>query len=165
MIQTADRFPLRLNLCTTAENGVDAHRRFLILPPQNEAERGVTKRPSTAGDRGQAGGKHARPLRRGARDVWQGCRLQVIAKTLHMDRKAVHKYASTAMVEELICPPRQSRRMLQPWASLRNLHRQESCTDSERRLLETNDAAIAAPAGSVRRGWSPCAPRDARSPK
>ncbi|MFI1259200.1 transposase [Streptomyces netropsis] len=88
-VQIAERFHLWLNLCKTAGKGVVAHRRCLV-PPEDEDQDEVVEAPAglTAIE-----GKRAANTRRHFAAVNEmydkGVAIEVISKTLRMDRKTV----------------------------------------------------------------------------
>ncbi|MFM9700870.1 ISL3 family transposase [Streptomyces europaeiscabiei] len=162
-VQIADRFHLWLNLCKTVEKCVVAHRRCLI-PPEDEEEPVVEAAVPPAIE-----GKRATNTRRHFVAVHEmydkGVAIEVISKLLHMDRKTVRKYAHATTVEELLTPPRQSRRMLQPWAEYLNMRWQEGCTDSGRLFREIQQRGYRGSSRSVRRWLEPLRSADAPTPK
>ncbi|WP_243740561.1 ISL3 family transposase [Streptomyces sp. 8K308] len=164
-IQIADRFHLWLNLCKTVEKCVVAHRRCLTSP-EDEAQGEVMEPPT-----GSPGieGKRAANTRRHFAAVHEmydkGVTIQVIAKALRMDRKTVRKYAHAATVEELLAPPLQRRRMLQPWAEYLTMRWQEGCTDSGRLFRELQQRGYRGSSRSVRRWLEPLRSAEAPIPK
>ncbi|MEV8021363.1 ISL3 family transposase [Streptomyces sp. NPDC086554] len=95
----------------------------------------------------------------------KGVSIEVISKSLRMDPKTVRKYAHATTVEELLAPPRQSRRMLQPWAEYLNMRWQEGCTDSGRLFREIQERGYRGSSRSVRRWLEPLRSADAPVPK
>ncbi|MCW8381569.1 ISL3 family transposase [Streptomyces justiciae] len=164
-VQIADRFHLWLNLCKTVERCVLAHRRCLT-PPQEEAQVAVVE-PSAAPPAIE--GKRAANTRRHFAAVHEmydkGVAIDVISKTLRMDRKTIRKYAHATTVEELLAPPRQSRKMLQPWAEYLNMRWHEGCTDSGRLFREIQQRGYRGTSRSVRRWLEPLRSVEAPAPK
>ncbi|MCY0932589.1 ISL3 family transposase [Streptomyces sp. H27-H1] len=164
-VQVADRFHLWLNLCKAVEKCVVSHRSCLT-PPEDEAQDQVVE---PAAGPPAIEGKRAANTRRHFAVVHEmydkGVAIDVIAKTLRMDRKTVRKYAHAATVEELLAPPRQSRRMLQPWVEYLNTRWQEGCTDSGRLFRELQQRGYRGSSRSVRRWLEPLRSSEAPTPK
>ncbi|MGC0422720.1 transposase [Embleya sp. AB8] len=95
----------------------------------------------------------------------KGVAIEVISKSLRMDRKTVRKYAHARAVEDLLAPPRQSRRMLQSWAEYLNMRRQEGCTDGGRLFREIRQRGYGGSSRSVRRWLEPLRSAEAPTPK
>ncbi|MEU5187687.1 ISL3 family transposase [Streptomyces klenkii] len=164
-VQVADRFHLWLNLCKTVEKCVVAHRRCLV-PPEDEDQDDVVEPP--AGPLAIEG-KRAANTRRHFTAVHEmydkGVAIEVISKTLRMDRKTVRKYAHATTVEELLSPPRQNRRTLQPWAEYLNMRWHEGCTDSGRLFREIQQRGYRGTSRTVRRWLEPLRSAEAPTPK
>ncbi|WP_230210978.1 transposase [Streptomyces kaniharaensis] len=88
-----------------------------------------------------------------------------IAELLDLDRKTVRKYAHTAVVEDLLAPPRQSRRALSPWIGYLNQRWNEGCTDSGRLFREIQTLGYRGSSRSVRRWLEPLRSSPAPAPK
>lgn len=135
-VQIADRFHLWLNPCKTVQKCVVVHRRRLS-PTEDEDQDEVVEPPAGPP---AIEGKRAANTRRHFAAVHEmydkDVAIDVNLKTLRMDRKKVRKYARASAAEDLLVPPRQSRRMLQPWAEYLNMRWQEGCTESGRLFRE-----------------------------
>ncbi|MFI9723924.1 transposase [Streptomyces sp. NPDC052396] len=164
-VQVADRFHVWLNLCKTVEKCVVAHRRCLV-PPEDEGQGDVVEPPVGPPD---AEGKRAANTRRHFTAVHEmydkGVAIEVISKALRMDRKTVRKYAHATTVEELLSPPRQNRRMLQPWAEYLNMRWHEGCTDSGRLFREIQQRGYRGTSRTVRRWLEPLRSAEAPTPR
>lgn len=161
-VQIADRFHLWQNLCKAVEKCVVAHRSCLA-PAEDADHADLAERPP---EPSAIEGKRAANTRRNFAAVHEmydkGVAIEVIAKTLRMDRKTVRKYAHATAVEDLLSPPRLSQRMLQPWAEYLNMRWQEGCTDSGRLFREIQERGCRGSSRSVRRWLEPL--RSAESP-
>ncbi|MFE3938445.1 transposase, partial [Streptomyces goshikiensis] len=135
-------------------------------PPDNEDHDEVVEPP--AGPPAIEGKRAANARRHFAavREIYdKGVAIEVISKSLRMDRKAVRKYAHARSVEDLLAPPRPSRRMLQPWAEYLNMRWQEGCTDSGRLFREIQQRGYRGSNRSVRRWLEPLRSTEAPTPK
>ncbi|MFI1855085.1 ISL3 family transposase [Streptomyces sp. NPDC020480] len=164
-VQIADRFHLWQNLCKAVEKCVVAHRSCLA-PAEDADHADLAERPA---EPPAIEGKRAANTRRNFAAVHEmydkGVAIEVIAKTLWMDRKTVRKYAHATAVEDLLSPPRLSRRMLQPWAEYLNMRWQEGCTDSGRLFREIQERGYRGSSRSVRRWLEPLRSAESPTPK
>ncbi|WXH43000.1 transposase [Streptomyces netropsis] len=154
---------LWLNLCKTVEKCVVAHRRCLTPPEdQDEVVEPIAGPPAIEGKRAANTRRHFAAVH----EMYdKGVAIDIISKALRMDRKTVRKYAHAAAVEDLLAPPRQSRRMLQSWAEYLNMRWQEGCTDSGRLFRELQQRGYRGSSRSVRRRLDPLRSAEAPTPK
>ncbi|WP_240509406.1 ISL3 family transposase [Streptomyces agglomeratus] len=162
--QIADRFHLWKNLCEAVEKCVVAHRSCLLAPAEEDDQ--VVESPAGSP---LLEGKRAANIRRNHAAVHEmydkGVTIQVISAKLRMDRKTVRKYAHAVTVDELLVPPQQSLRMLQPWAEYLNMRWSEGCTDSGRLFREIQQRGYKGSSRSVRRWLQPLRDQAAPAPK
>ncbi|WP_394427473.1 hypothetical protein [Streptomyces sp. SGAir0957] len=149
----------------TVEKCVPAHRRC-FTPLQDEAQDAVVE-PSAGPPAIE--GKRAANTRHHFAGVHEmhdtGVAIDVISKTLRMDRKTVRKYAHVTAVEDLLAPPRQSRRMVQPWAEYLTMRWQEGYTDSRRAFRKILERGYRSSSRSVRRWLEPLRSAGAPTPR
>jgi transposase len=154
--QVADRFHLWKNLCEAVEKCVVEHRKCLAEPTENTTADAVEA--STAADAVQEPMEGLRAIKRRERHAAvhalydKGVQIEVIAKTLGLDRKTVRRYAHAATPEDAFRGTG-SRRYGQIHAYSHYLHRRwnEGCTDAARLHAEIVELGYRGSKRTVRR--------------
>ncbi|MGW2770746.1 ISL3 family transposase [Streptomyces sp. NPDC001275] len=137
--QVADRFHLWKNLCEAVEKCVAEHRKCLTEPTDDTSSSATDAQVEATPDDAPAPAEGLRAIKRRERHAAvhalcdKGVPIEVIAKTLGLDRKTVRRYAHAATPDEASCGAG-SRRYGQIHSYSRYLHRRwnEGCTDAAR---------------------------------
>ncbi|MEU1276706.1 ISL3 family transposase [Streptomyces sp. NPDC005799] len=156
--QVADRFHLWKNLCEAVEKCVAQHRECLTDPAEDATADTVAMEAGTAADNVPEPLEGLRAIKRRERHAavhalyGKGVQIEVIAKTLGLDRKTVRRYAHAATPDDAFRGTG-SRRYGQIHAYSPYLYRRwnEGCTDAARLHAEIAELGYRGSQRTVRR--------------